>query len=230
MVEIFIGIDDTDNKESRGTGHLARSIAQKLGEKHTVHGILRHQLLFDPRVPYTAKNSCAAIILTIDAEPDLDSIYKQVETIMLADFQPGSDPGLCVASNVSPAIIEFGRRAQKDLVNQAEARQLAAEHKIILNGLGGTQDGVIGALSAVGLAYSGQDGRYIQVGSLRELSGLHPISDIITAGVDSVLTLDDTPITEGIVLADKLRPARRNGKPILYVQLENEIWQPLKLD
>lgn len=230
MVEIFIGIDDTDNKESRGTGHLARVIAQKLGESHVVHGILRHQLLFDPRVPYTAKNSCAAIILTLESQPDLKEIYSQVEALMMADFQPGSDPGLCVAASVPQRIIDFGKRAQKDLVNQAEARQLALDNNIFLNGLGGTQDGVIGALSAVGLACSGQDGRYIQVGSIRELSGLHPISDIINAGVDSVRTLDEVQITEGNVLADKLRPARRNGKPILYVQLENEIWQPLKLD
>ena len=29
-MNIFIGLDDTDNKESRGTGHLARVIAEKL--------------------------------------------------------------------------------------------------------------------------------------------------------------------------------------------------------
>lgn len=230
MVDVFIGIDDTDNKESRGTGHLARVVAEKLAETYPVHGILRHQLLFDPRVPYTAKNSCAAIILTLDAEPDMESIYKQVETIMLADFQPGSDPGLCVTSSVSPAIIDFGRRAQKDLVYQAEARQLATDHKIILNGLGGTQDGVIGALSAVGLAYSGEDGRYIQVGKIREMSGMCPVNEIIQAGVYSVRTLENFEVSDGNVIADKLRPARRKGKPILYVQQEDGYWQPLKLD
>jgi len=230
MVDVFIGIDDTDNKESRGTGHLARVVAEKLAETYPVHGILRHQLLFDPRVPYTAKNSCAAIILTLDAEPDMESIYKQVETIMLADFQPGSDPGLCVTASVSPAIIDFGRRAQKDLVYQAEARQLATDHKIILNGLGGTQDGIIGALSAVGLAYSGEDGRYIQVGKIREMSGMRPVNEVIQAGVYSVRTLENFEVSDGNVIADKLRPARREGKPILYVQQEDGYWQPLKLD
>jgi hypothetical protein len=231
MVEIIIGIDDTDNQESRGTGHLARVIAQNLGESYAVHGILRHQLLFDPRVPYTAKNSCAAIILRLDSLPDLAEIYKQAEALMLADFQPGSDPGLCVAAGiVAQEIIDFGRKAQKDLVNQADARQLASQNKILLSGLGGTQDGVIGALAAVGLAFCGEDGRYIQVGRVRELSGLKPVNDIISAGVDSVRTLDDNLISEGVVMADKLRPARRKGKPILYVQQENEIWQPLKLD
>jgi len=229
-MDIFIGIDDTDNKESRGTGHLARVIAEKLSTSYPVSGILRHQLLFDPRVPYTAKNSCAAIIVSPQNMPDLMKIFKQVESIMLADFQPGSDPGLCVATSVPESIIAFAQRAKTDLVNQSEARQLALDHQILLKGLGGTQDGVIGALSAVGLAFSGEDGRYIQVGNIRPLSGLCPVEDLLTAGLHSIRTLDETVINEGMVMADKLRPARRNSQPILYVQPENGYWQPLKLD
>jgi tRNA(Ile2) C34 agmatinyltransferase TiaS len=229
-MEIFIGIDDTDNKESRGTGHLARVIAEKLSTSFPVTGILRHQLLFDPRVPYTAKNSCAAIILSPQKLPDLTEIFKQVEYIMLEDFQPGSDPGLCVASSVPEQIIDFARRVKTDLVNQSEARQLAQDYNILLKGLGGTEDGVIGALSAVGLAISGEDGRYIQVGNIRTLTGVCPISDLLAAGLHSIRTLDETVINEGMVMADKLRPARRNGQPILYVQPENGIWYPLKLD
>ncbi len=229
-MEIFIGIDDTDNKESRGTGHLARVIAGKLSKTYSVQGILRHQLLFDPRVPYTAKNSCAAIMLSSQTAPDLALLLAEVEEIMLADFQPGSDPGLCVTCTVPQAIINFGRLAQVDLVHQSTARQLAQDHQILLRGLGGSEDGVIGALSAVGLAYCGQDGRYIQVGSIRELSGPQPIEKLLQAGLHSVRTLDETPVTSGMVMADKLRPARRFGQPVLYVQQENEYWQPLKLD
>ncbi len=229
-MEIYIGIDDTDNKESRGTGHLARVIAGKLVDRYPVLGIVRHQLLFDPRVPYTAKNSSATIILTPTFLPNLEEIFSQVEAIMLANFQPGSDPGLCVAMDVPEVITEFGRLAQRDLVKQSEARALAAKHHILLKGLGGTQDGVIGALSSVGLAQSGQDGRYIQVGSIRELSGMQPVKKILQAGIQSVRTLDETPVTSGLVNADKVRPARRESKPILYVQPENGTWQPLKLD
>lgn len=229
-MDIYIGIDDTDNKESRGTGYLARVIAGKLSQTYSVQGILRHQLLFDPRVPYTAKNSCAAILLSTPTEPDLSLIMDEVEAYMLADFQPGSDPGLCVASAIPPAIIDFGRLAQVDLVHQSTARKLAQDHQMLLRGLGGTQDGVIGALSAVGLAYSGQDGRYIQLGSIRELTGLQPIENLLQAGLHSVRTVDENPVTSGSVMADKLRPARRFGQPILYVQQENDYWLPLKLD
>ena len=78
-MNIFIGLDDTDNKESRGTGHLARVIAENLAEQYEVVGVTRHQLLFDPRVPYTAKNSCAAVILNCNDEPDLVGIFQHCE-------------------------------------------------------------------------------------------------------------------------------------------------------
>ncbi len=227
---IYIGIDDTDNKTSRGTGHLARTIADSLSVNYQVAGITRHQLLFDPRVPYTAKNSCAAIILESQNEPDLQEIYRIVEKQMMADFQPGSDPGLCITKNVPEDIISYGKKVKCDLVSQSEARDLADKYQILLTGLGGTQDGVIGALAAVGLAFAGDDGRYVQVGHIRELSGLQTIQSVLSAGVKQIRTLENDPVTEGLIQVDKLRPARRESQPILYVTIENGYWQPQKLD
>ena len=60
---IYIGIDDTDNLNSRGTGRLARNIAAALSSDFTVLGVVRHQLLQDPRVPFTSHNSSATILL-----------------------------------------------------------------------------------------------------------------------------------------------------------------------
>ncbi len=229
-MNIFIGLDDTDNKESRGTGHLARVIAEKLYEQYEVVGVTRHQLLFDPRVPYTAKNSCAAVILNCNDAPDLVGIFNIVKEIMLNDFQPGSDPGLCVAAEVPGSVLAFGRKAQKDLVSQIEAREIAIRHKMLLEGLGGTQDGVIGALAAVGLASSGDDGRYVQVGSMRELSGLQEVAAVLSAGASVIKTLEGNVVTEGLVFTDKLRPARRQNQAVVYVQWSEDHWQPVKLD
>lgn len=229
MTTFFIGLDDTDNATSRGTGHLARQIAAALAETCTVIGVTRHQLLFDPRVPMTKKNSCAAIIVEANGASPAE-LSAQVEQLMLADFQPGSDPGLCVVKSVPPAVAEFGRKAQTDLVSQAEARALAAEHGISLRGLGGTEDGVIGALAAVGLAAGGNDGRYVQVGRIRELTDLVSVPEILAAGIAAVRTIDGQPVTDGPVLADKLRPARRGGQPIAVVVRDGDHWLPIKLD
>jgi hypothetical protein len=239
-------LDDTDTLESRGTGHLARQVAEALVADCLVLGVTRHQLLVDPRVPYTAKNSSAAILLDVNGHFAPQALVARVQAVIWNHFNPGSDPGLCIASQVPKAVTAFARRAQRNLVTQAEARALAAAHAIPLLGLGGTEDGVIGALAAVGLAASGEDGRYVMVGRSRQLSGLQPVTAVLDAGIADVRTLDGRPVTEGLILTDKLRPARRGAQAVAFVErcLERVegagpelaegatggYWRPLKLD
>jgi len=100
----------------------------------------------------------------------------------------------------------------------------------LLAGLGGNQDGVIGALAAVGLAAGGQDGRYLLLGNSRDLTGLQPLEALRAVGMDDIRTLDGQPVEAGYVLADKLRPARRAGRPVLFVEQSGDhYWLPLKL-
>lgn len=228
-MQYIIGLDDTDNHESRGTGHLAREMAKALTQDFHVHGVTRHQLLEDERVPKTAKNSCAAILFDGDDFP-LEEIVEFARKMMREDFQPGSDPGLCVASAVPDEVIAYGQRARREFLYQQEPRDLATAHGIFLEGLGGDEGGVIGALAAVGLAASGNDGRYVEVGSIRDLEGLHPLADVLASGIVSVKTLDGVSVTDGVVQTDKMRPARRDGQPVLFVERENDHWLPLKLD
>jgi tRNA(Ile2) C34 agmatinyltransferase TiaS len=227
---ILIGLDDTDTPDSRGTGHLARQIAAVLAKDHPLLGVTRHQLLVDPRVPCTKNNSSAAILLEGDGDLDPAALLGTVESLMRHDYYPGSDPGLCIAHRVPAEIAQFGRRTQRDLVSQDDARRLAAAFGIPLVGLGGTEDGVIGALAAVGLAATGEDGRYVLVGRSRELTGLQPVSALLAAGVVAVQTPDGQPVIDGLIRADKLRPARRGGQPIAVVEWAGDHWLPLKLD
>jgi hypothetical protein len=99
-----------------------------------------------------------------------------------------------------------------------------------LVGLGGDESGVIGALAAVGLASDGDDGRYVLVGRSRELAGLQPVSELLSAGIAAVQTLDGQPVAEGLVLTDRLRPARRGGRPVAVVEWGGDHWIPIKLD
>ena len=231
---IYIGLDDTDNAESRGTGRLARAIADDFSETFSLMGVIRHQLLVDPRVPYTSHNSSACILLEAGAVPDLPATLGQIMTrarsMMEADFQPGSDPGLCVSAEVPVEISAFGRRAQHEVVSQQEARQLAEKYGLKLAGLGGSEDGVIGALAAVGLAASGEDGRYIQVGTLRTLSGLQTVETLLQSGIARVCLEDGILVTSGLVQAEKLRPARRGSQPVQFVTWQDDTWLPVKLD
>jgi tRNA(Ile2) C34 agmatinyltransferase TiaS len=227
---IYIGLDDTDTLKSRGTGRLARNIAAMLSSDFAVQGVVRHQLLQDPRVPFTSHNSSATILLHEKYNTDINALFKRVKALMLSDFQDGSDPGLCVTREIPEAVIEHGRHAQQRIVAQGEARELARAHGIALEGLGGTEDGVIGALASVGLTACGEDGRYLLAGRVRDLKGLLPVEAVLDAGVAEVRTLQGDTVTTGMVLSDKIRPARRGGAPIAYVEWRDEYWEPLKLN
>jgi hypothetical protein len=177
----------------------------------------------------TAKNSSAAILF--EGDPfTVEEIAMYARKMLLDDFQPGSDPGLCVAASVPAEVVSYGQRAQREFIYQQEARDLAAAHGIYLEGLGGTEGGVIGALAAVGLAAGGNDGRYVQIGSIRDLGGIQPLTVVLAAGIDVVQTMDAQPVMDGLVLVDKLRPARRNGLSVLFVERQADHWLPLKLD
>jgi len=227
---LFIGLDDTDNLESRGTGRLARAIGCSLAADYPVLGVVRHQLLVDPRVPCTRHNSSKTVILDVNGGIEPEAVLERVRRFMLADFQAGSDPGLCVACAPPPIVIEFGFRAKREFLVQSEARELAADLGIPLVGLGGSEDGVIGALAAVGLAASGEDGRYVMVGQARELRGLRPVAELIAAGIGGVQTAQGEAVSDGLVLCDKLRPARRGSRPVAVVEWTGEYWLPLKPD
>ena len=175
--------------------------------------ILRHQLLFDPRIPYTSKNGSASIQLERKADVALSQVIDDCRAEMRARFNEGSDPGLCVTESVPESVRAFGERCQRDIVTQTDARQLAAAHDIHLEGLGGTQGGVIGALAALGLAAGANDGRVVNLGEWSDdLDGLQPVAVIQARGIEIRQLSSQTLVADGIVdVGGHLRPNRRKG-------------------
>ena len=216
---LFIGIDDTDVAGAPGTNKLARRLAARLGQRWPVFGITRHQLLIDPRIPYTAKNSSAAIMLDRD-DLDPEEAARLVCEFVQAESAAGSDPGVCVGQRVPAEVLAFGRRAQREVLSQAESRRLAERFGLFLAGLGGTEDGVTGALAAVALAASADDGRFVQLGSWPDdLSGVQSADVLEERGVAAFLQ-DPTgePLEpHAMDVGKRLRPAYRSGRIVLYV-------------
>lgn len=217
---IFIGIDDTDSADSRGTNQLAKSLVRTVLSQFGCLRIVRHQLLFDDRIPYTSKNGSASIWLEAGGTGQLDEIFRSVKEAMLRDFITGSDPGLCVTENVPPAIVEFGKRCQQSIVTQDDARQLASEFGLRLEGLGGTNGGLIGALAAVGLAATADDGRIVHIeGHTEELSGPQPVGVLDQCGVAVIEHCTQAAVTTGVVdIGKKLRPNLRAGRVVLFAE------------
>jgi hypothetical protein len=122
-------------------------------------------------------------------------------------------------------------------VSKDEARRLAARCGVYLEGLGGTEDGVIGALAAVGLAAAGDDGRVVQIGSWPdELDGPQEVATLATRGVEVRCLDTGTPVSRGVVDVGKhLRPSYRNHRIVLFARRAAEAtrgsgrWQAVRL-
>jgi hypothetical protein len=217
---IYVGIDDTDVVGSPGTKRLARELVYDLFPDYAARVAVRHQLLFDPRVPYTSKNSSVSLLVEPAADGSAAALAARVRRWLAARFVAGSDPGLCVATHVPEQITTFGCRCQQEVVTPEDARRLAAEHCIQLEPLGGTGDGVIGALAAVGLLAQGNDGRVVQIGQWPDdLSGPQNVALLRARGVDAVCRADSGQrIERGMVDVGKhLRPNYRDHRVVLFV-------------
>ena len=235
---IYVGIDDTDIVGTPGTNQLARAVLKRIGDKARGAIICRHQLFFDPRVPYTSKNGSASIQLP-GAEPgDLDELTAVIREVMRDWFVAGSDPGLCVVTDAPPDIRSFALRAKTDVVTQQEAREIAAESGCHLEGLGGTEQGVIGALAAVGLVAGGDDGRIVHLDFWpypdETFTGPKHVEEILGRGIHEIREIESNKqITRGPVDVGKhLRPNWRGHKIVLYVNASehgaSSLWKAVK--
>jgi tRNA(Ile2) C34 agmatinyltransferase TiaS len=234
---ILVGIDDTDVVGSPGTNQLARAIVARLGRLAQGTVICRHQLFFDPRVPYTSKNGSASIQLPRCEASQRAELIAAVREVMTGWYVEGSDPGLCVASGCSAAMTAFSSRAKVEVVEQEDARAVAAAAGCHLEGLGGTEQGIIGALAAVALAHGGNDGRVVHVDGWPypdDFGGVREVEAIVARGVDEVRELGSGEGFAGrlVDVGKRLRPSWRDGRIVLYVEPPDKTarpWRAVKL-
>jgi hypothetical protein len=233
-MKLLIGIDDTDNLESRGTGYIVRQMASWLAENRLAApgGITRHQLLVDSRIPYTSHNSSAC--LSVEAV-SLPGLWDTCCEYLVRAAAMGSDVGLCIArtEQISGLVMDFGRRAKLEVLDAAEAEQIASSLQIHLAGLTGTGGGMIGALAGVGLRQAGDDGRFLWLPGLRELKGEVPVSHICAIShIDRVCTVEGMDLApETIVdVGEWVRPVLLGGLATLYVEQQGQGWHVLSKD
>jgi hypothetical protein len=131
----------------------------------------------------------------------------------------------------------FASRAKQEVVTQAEARTAAAASECHLEGLGGTNQGIIGALSAIALVAGGNDGRVVHLEQWPwpdQFSGVQPVAAIRERGVASIRTASGDAFTGDVVDVGKhLRPNWRSGCVTLFVEpppSPEMPWSAMKLD
>jgi hypothetical protein len=231
---IYIGIDDTDVIGSPGTNQLARAIVRELRDAGTQAIVCRHQLFLDPRVPYTSRNGSASIQLPKGDETTRPALIDIVRRVMRAWYVEGSDPGLAVATTACADMAAFAAHAKVNVVSQTEARAVAERAGCHLEGLGGTGQGIIGALAAVALAAGGDDGRVVHLDDWPwpdPFSGRQPVAAIAARGVAEFRTASGEPFTGDVVdVGKRLRPNWRNGRVVLFVDATDaSTWRAVKV-
>ncbi|MEJ2272972.1 MAG: hypothetical protein P8Y01_00100 [Woeseiaceae bacterium] len=198
-MRFLIGVDDTDNLESRGTGFRARCLGADLADAGLarVGGISRHQLLLHPDIPYTSHNSSACLDAEV-AEDQFDDLVDFCREFLLRESADGSDAGLCIASfdDLNGDVQTFGRDAKEVVLDQQQAESVARRAGVHLEGLTGDHGGIIGALAATGLRRSGEDGRFIWLQGVRELEGVVRASELLReTGIDAIEQRQGEPIS-----------------------------------
>jgi hypothetical protein len=234
---VYIGLDDTDILgESPGTGRVARELAQHLeglgfGESL---GVSRHQLLVDPRIPYTSHNS--SLCLALETGMEFEEFIEPCVEYVQKHHKRGSDPGVCISDEnaITHAIVEFGWRATREILTKTEAIKLASRQKLVLKELGGTGDGIIGALAAVALRADGNQGRFVDLWGIRDISGNISVGSLLACtGIEAVQDEEGNTLSsdERIESYDWVRPSLRKGEIVLRVRPLDEIehlWEPVE--
>jgi hypothetical protein len=224
-MEILVGIDDTDNLESKGTGHLAEALSHSLRKNGWGEGgpVTRHQMLIHPDIPYTSHNSSMCFSAHIKEEYFSDFVNFGRD-FLSSESASGSDPGLCIGDIdkvVYPdELMRFGICAKKMVLKKEDAYGVARMTRVHLSEHGGTGLGVIGALAGIGLRMTGNDGRFkghLKIGTpgyemnVRELRQDRNIE--VIKGIDNRILED----TEKVILGEKIKTVLLEGKSTLLV-------------
>lgn len=225
-MKVLLGIDDTDDAKSRGTGYHARQIGALFSSEGLAGflAVTRHQLLLSAEIPYTSRNSAACLVLECD-ESAIEAVRqfarKEVRAISAVD----SDAGISLALDhlIDGAVEEFGFAAKHKVLSMGNAHELARRSGITLEEVGGSGAGAIGALAAIGLHHSGNDGRFIWLPGLRRLTGKQPAGLLVEAlGVEvATLSGEIPPPSAEIEMGDWMRPVLRQGRAILLAEKED---------
>jgi hypothetical protein len=241
FVNIYLSIDDTDNLDSPGSGHLSEIMAQELqhlGLVSRCSNISRHQLFVHQDIPYTSHNSSMCFSAVIE-ETGLAKVIDFAGEFLEKASAPGADPGLCVAAEGDfterQSLIDFGLRAKKTLLTKQEAYCLARKAGVHLSEHGGTGDGIVGALAGIGLRMQGSDGRFrgwVRPGKAGEIVDQKTLCERFAA--DGVVDINGNNLREdtGIaILGKKIKTIRYNYSQVIPVistgNTEGPAWRTL---
>jgi len=226
-MNLLVCIDDTDNLESPGSGHLASQLVDIIEAKGwgLCSFVTRHQLLVHPDIPYTSHNSAMCFGVTLKAPHYLAELITRAGDFLAKVAASGSDPGLCVAFLEQvvdhQALMAFGQSAKKEVLNKAAAYALAKKLNIHLSEHGGTGQGVVGALAGAGLRLGGNDGRLKGQLHFETPGEVVSVAQLLEHSlVDRVSGLNGQRPQAGeqVELGEKIKTVMQGGESVLMIE------------
>jgi len=226
---LLIGIDDTDTEASKGTGSLARGLLTSFDEQRVgaALGATRHQLLLDPAIPYTSENATHCLALKASHRLEIVAIAEMVLAYVEAEAAPESSPGIAIVRDaswedpdVTSRLVAFGQRAKTEVLGVDSAIGLAGELGVHLSGHGASNRGVVGALAAVGLHLSGDDGLFSWMPGIRDVAGQVSYRQLrFLVPIDAALDASgrEPELEDLIELGDWVRPVLTGGRCVLLL-------------
>ena len=226
----LLGIDDTD---SPATGDAPNStqntaaLALLLGQKMESLGLARllniscHELFLNPSIAHTRSNT--AYCLLMDGEPQkMREIDMTTRSTLRVQSAANANPGYALATwnQIDPEVVVWGQRAKTSILQRMDAINLARRSGIAIAGISGSGIGVIGALSALGLRYDGNDGYINWMPGLDRLGGIYSqieINHFIQFGSIETENQKRPALEDRILFSANTKPILKNGRIILKV-------------
>jgi hypothetical protein len=235
MVSYLIGIDGGGQGADAGTGRFARALCQcVLDDGGRSLGITRHPLLETQGIAHRRHNRAACI--AIHSLLPLVELAEQLITAA-ATLAERAAAAICVVPTqaIDEQVIEFGRRASREMIEVSQARTLADAHGLLLRALttSGDVPGMIGAMAAVGLRAGGNHGWFHELPGSRQLRGRVCRSELEALGItiDHQSPMELPPADAAVYnTLDWVRPRLRNGSPVWGVDWDKEQHEWIPVD
>ncbi len=227
---LFIGIDDTDSSTSKGTGEITKSLAKQIESNNLgkVVNITRHQLFLSKKIKYTNINNSACLEVT---SCDFEKLISFCKKFITDNCQKCSNTAIVFAdsNNIQNDIVEFSLKSKKEIVSIKEAVMLIKSNNLNVKFLNNNKKkGIIGALAAIGLRSTNNDGRVIWANGFEvpQMRGTYIAGEVYyQTHVDAIRTLDGykIPTNSTIIYENKLsKPILENNIITLIVEEVSE--------
>lgn len=148
LMQVTVGIDDTDSREGGATFALALALLDHLSRVRGVLPISHHVVMLNPDIAgKTAGNSASYLELAIPPER-YDHVAGKIQRFVAGEsLSPEWGVAIRHGLNVPKELREYGNLVREQIVTRPVAEAVAAKAGISLFG----GNGVIGALGAVAL-------------------------------------------------------------------------------